>query len=58
VIRREGDVIRDGLNICLEARCVAFQLFGIRVYVRLVKWRKLPVFQVYRNFKEIEDDES
>lgn len=57
-MRREGGVIRDGLNICPEARCVTFQLFGIRVYVRLVKWRKLPVFQVYRNFKEIEDDES
>ena len=56
MIRREGDVIRDGLNICPEARAVAFQFFGIRVYVRLVKWRKLPVFQVYRNFKEISDE--
>jgi len=48
VIRREGDVIRNGLNICPEARCVTFQLFGIRVYARLVAWRRLPVFEVYR----------
>ena len=48
MIRREGDVIRNGLNICPEARAVTFQLFGIRVYARLVKWSRLPVFQVYR----------
>jgi hypothetical protein len=48
MIRREGDVIRNGLNICPEARAVTFQLFGIRVYARLVAWRRLPVFQVYR----------
>jgi hypothetical protein len=48
MIRREGDVIRNGLNICPEARCVTLQLFGIRVYARLVKWSRLPVFQVYR----------
>jgi hypothetical protein len=48
MIRREGGVIRNGLNICPEARCVTFQLFGIRVYARLVAWRRLPIFQVYR----------
>ena len=48
MIRREGDEIRNGLNICPEARCVAFQLFGIIVYARLVAWRRLPILQVYR----------
>jgi hypothetical protein len=48
MIRREGSLIRNGLNICPEARCVAFQLFGIRVYARLVEWRRLPIFQAYR----------
>ena len=47
-VRKEGDVVRNGLNICSDARGVTLQLFGIRVYARLVKWRKMPVFQVYR----------
>lgn len=49
VIRREGDAVRNGLNICPEARCVCVQAFGIRVYVRLVAWRRLPIVQVYND---------
>jgi hypothetical protein len=47
-IRDEGAVIRNGLNVCPQARSVTLQLFGFRVYARLVKWRRLPVFQAYR----------
>jgi len=47
-VRDEGAVIRNGLNVCPQARSVTLQLFGVRVYARIAKWRRMPVFQVYR----------
>lgn len=44
--RREGDLIRDGLNICPEARCATLQAFGWRLYVR---WGRNWAFQFYRS---------